>query len=176
MKLLFDKASLEVSKITTRTYSTSFSLGIYFLHNSLRDAIYSIYGFVRLADEIVDSFHCYDKEYLLSKFKGETYEAIDSRISLNPILNSFQHAVHQYNISTELIETFLQSMQMDLERVNYNTEKYDQYILGSAEVVGLMCLQVFTENNPALYSELKTVCDEIRSCISESKFFKRHKR
>ena len=120
MKLLFDKLSVNVSKITTRAYSTSFSLGIYFLNHRLRDAIYSIYGFVRLADEIVDSFHSYDKKYLLAKFNQETFQAIDLGISLNPILNSFQHAVHQYNISLELIETFLQSMQMDLEKVNYN--------------------------------------------------------
>ena len=172
MKLLFDKLSVDVSKITTRAYSTSFSLGIYFLNYRLRDAIYSIYGFVRLADEIVDSFHSFDKEYLLSKFKQETYEAIDTRISLNPILNSFQHAVHQYNISTELIETFLQSMQMDLEKVNYNSEKYNQYILGSAEVVGLMCLQVFTENDTQLYKELKPYAMKLGAAFQKVNFLR----
>lgn len=172
MKLLFDKLSVDVSKITTRAYSTSFSLGIYFLNRRLRDAIYSIYGFVRLADEIVDSFHSYDKEYLLAKFKQETYEAINLRISLNPILNSFQHAVRQYNISTELIETFLQSMQMDLEKVNYSPEKYDQYILGSAEVVGLMCLQVFTENDTTLYRELKPYAMKLGAAFQKVNFLR----
>ena len=172
MKLLFDKLSIDVSKITTRAYSTSFSLGIYFLNHRLRDAIYSIYGFVRLADEIVDSFHAYDKEYLLEKFKQETYEAIDKRISLNPIVNSFQHAVHQYNISTELIETFLQSMQMDLEKINYNSEKYDEYILGSAEVVGLMCLQVFTENDTKLYKELKPYAMKLGAAFQKVNFLR----
>jgi phytoene/squalene synthetase len=172
MKLLFDKLSVDVSKITTRAYSTSFSLGIYFLNNRLRNAIYSVYGFVRLADEIVDSFHSYDKEYLLSKFKQETYEAIETRISLNPILNSFQHAVHQYNISTELIETFLQSMQMDLEKVHYSPDKYDQYILGSAEVVGLMCLQVFTENNNALYKELEPYAMKLGAAFQKVNFLR----
>src|SRR5688572_24787779 len=132
MKLLFDNLSVNVSKMTTRTYSTSFSLGIYFLNPRLRNAIYSIYGFVRLADEIVDSFHDYDKTDLIQKFKKETYEAIESKISLNPILNSFQHAVHEYNISLELIETFLLSMQMDLNKITFTTDKYDKYILGSA--------------------------------------------
>ena len=107
MKLLYDNLSVEVSKMTTRAYSTSFSLGIYFLNNRLRNSIYSIYGFVRLADEIVDSFDGYDKKFLLEKFKKETHEAIESRISLNPILNSFQQAVHQYNICTDLIDIFL---------------------------------------------------------------------
>ena len=172
MKSLFDDVSVKCSKLTTRAYSTSFSLGIYFLNHRLRDAIYSIYGFVRLADEIVDSFHSYDKEYLLAKFKQETYEAIKTRISLNPILNSFQHAVHQYNISTELIETFLRSMQMDLEKVNYNSEKYNQYILGSAEVVGLMCLQVFTENDTQLYKELKPYAMKLGAAFQKVNFLR----
>jgi phytoene/squalene synthetase len=144
MKLLFDNLSVEVSKKITQTYSTSFSLGIYFLNNRLRNAIYSIYGFVRVADEIVDSFEGYDQQYLLKKFKEETYESIENKISFNPILNSFQHVVHQYNIDHELIESFLKSMEMDLKKVDYNEEKYRQYIFGSAEVVGLMCLYIFT--------------------------------
>jgi len=172
MKVVFDKLSVDVSKITTRAYSTSFSLGIYFLNHRLRDAIYSIYGFVRLADEIVDSFHCYDKKYLLEKFRQETYEAIATQISLNPILNSFQNAVHQYNISIALIETFLQSMQMDLEKVHYDPEKYGQYILGSAEVVGLMCLQVFTENDAALYNELKPYAMKLGAAFQKVNFLR----
>src|SRR5436190_12706859 len=139
MKSLFDTVSWQCSKLTTRAYSTSFSMGIYFLKNKLRYPVYSIYGFVRFADEIVDSFEGYDKKFLLQKFKDETYEAIEKRISLNPILNSFQQVVHQYKINHGLIETFLISMEMDLEKINYSTEKYEQYILGSAEVVGLMC-------------------------------------
>lgn len=172
MKLLFDNLSVEVSKMTTRTYSTSFSLGIYFLNNGIRNAVYSIYGFVRLADEIVDSFDGFDKKYLLSKFKQETYEAMECRISLNPILNSFQQAVHQYNISPELIETFMQSMEMDLEKVNFTTEKYEQYILGSAEVVGLMCLHVFTDGDPDKFRELKPYAMKLGAAFQKVNFLR----
>ena len=172
MKLLFDNLSVKVSKMTTSTYSTSFSMGIYFLNNRLRNAVYSIYGFVRIADEIVDSFEGYDKKYLLQKFKEETYEAIKSRISFNPILHSFQQAVHQYNISNDLIETFLQSMEMDLEKVQYTSEKYQQYILGSAEVVGLMCLQVFTENNEKMYDELKPYAMKLGAAFQKVNFLR----
>jgi len=119
MKSLFDDVSVQCSKLTTRAYSTSFSMGIYFLKTKLQNPIYSIYGFVRFADEIVDSFEGYDKKYLLKKFKAETYEAIENKISLNPILNSFQQVVHQYKISADLIETFLKSMEMDLEKIDY---------------------------------------------------------
>lgn len=172
MKLLFDNLSVKVSKMTTSTYSTSFSMGIYFLNHRLRNAVYSIYGFVRIADEIVDSFEGYDKKYLLQKFKEETYEAIKSRISFNPILHSFQQAVHQYNISNDLIETFLQSMEMDLEKVQYTSEKYQQYILGSAEVVGLMCLQVFTENNEKMYDELKPYAMKLGAAFQKVNFLR----
>ena len=116
MKWLFDEISTQVSKLTTKAYSTSFSLGIYFISPKLRSSIYAIYGFVRLADEIVDSFEGYDKKYLLAKFKADSYEAIDSRISVNPILNAFQHAVHRYKVDLDLIEIFLNSMEMDLEK------------------------------------------------------------
>ena len=172
MKSLFDHLSVKCSKLTTRAYSTSFSLGIYFLKNKLRNPIYSIYGFVRFADEIVDSFDGYDKKYLLQKFKDETYEAIENRISLNPILNSFQHVVHQYQISHDLIETFLKSMEMDLENVDYNAEKYNQYILGSAEVVGLMCLHVFTEGNKNLYDELKPFAMKLGAAFQKVNFLR----
>ena len=112
MKASFDKVSIACSKLTTREYSTSFSLGIYFLNHKMRDPIYAIYGFVRFADEIVDSFEGYNKTYLLKKFKQDTYEAIENKISLNPILNAFQQSVHDNNISLELIDTFLKSMEM----------------------------------------------------------------
>jgi 15-cis-phytoene synthase len=155
MKALFDNLSERVSKMTTNSYSTSFSLGIYFINQRLRKSIYGIYGFVRIADEIVDSFEGYDKENLLARFRKETYEAIENRISVNPILNSFQQAVHDYGIENELIDTFLDSMQMDLQKIDYTNDKFEKYILGSAEVVGLMCLRVFTEGNSTLYEELK---------------------
>lgn len=172
MKLLFDNLSMNISKMTTRTYSTSFSLGIYFLDSRLRNAIYGIYGFVRIADEIVDSFEGFDKKNLLTRFKSETYEAIHARISVNPILNSFQQVVHQYSIRPELIEMFLQSMEMDLEKVNYTPEKYRQYILGSAEVVGLMCLQVFTEGNHTMYEELKPYAMKLGAAFQKVNFLR----
>src|SRR5580765_4178331 len=128
MKSLFDEVSVKCSRLTTRAYSTSFTLGIYFLHNRLRNPIYSIYGFVRFADEIVDSFHGYDKKRLLDKFRNDTFEAIDQKISLNPILNSFQKTVHQYGIKKELIDTFLDSMEMDLCGTSYNETNYNRYI------------------------------------------------
>lgn len=155
MKLLFDQLSARVSKLTTRTYSTSFSLGIYFLNKRLRGPVYAIYGFVRLADEIVDSFEGYDKRYLLAKFKQETYEAIERGISVNPVLNSFQETVHRYNIDLDLVEAFFKSMEMDLETNNHTPQSYKKYIFGSAEVVGLMCLYVFVEGDKKLYEKLK---------------------
>lgn len=172
MKSLFDQLSVSVSKATTKAYSTSFSLGIYFLNKSLRDTIYSIYGFVRLADEIVDSFAGYNQKKLLSKFTEETYEAIENKISVNPILNSFQHAVNQYNIEPELIDTFLKSMEMDLQKVDYTEEKYQQYILGSAEVVGLMCLRVFTSEKPELYIELKPYAMKLGAAFQKVNFLR----
>ncbi|MEO8960735.1 MAG: phytoene/squalene synthase family protein [Ginsengibacter sp.] len=172
MKYLFDNLSTQVSKITTKTYSTSFSLGIYFLNNRLRNAIYSVYGFVRLADEIVDSFEGYDKQYLLDKFKEETYWSIENRISLNPILNSFQAAVHEYQIDQTLIETFLESMEMDLQKVDYTIEKYQKYILGSAEVVGLMCLQIFMERDANMYEELKPYAMKLGAAFQKVNFLR----
>ena len=172
MKYLFDNLSAQVSKITTKTYSTSFSLGIYFLNNRLRSAIYSIYGFVRLADEIVDSFEGYDQKYMLEKFKEETYWSIENRISVNPILNSFQAAVHQYQIDQTLIGTFLESMEMDLQKVDYTTEKYQKYILGSAEVVGLMCLQIFTERDTEMYEELKPYAMKLGAAFQKVNFLR----
>jgi phytoene/squalene synthetase len=172
MKQLFDNLSLKVSQMTTRSYSTSFSLGIYFLNNRIRPAVYSIYGFVRVADEIVDSFEGYNKKYLLEKFREDSYEAIESRISVNPILNSFQQAVHQYHIDLDLIDKFLQSMEMDLVKATYTTEKYKQYILGSAEVVGLMCLYVFTEGDLKMYEELKPYAMKLGAAFQKVNFLR----
>ena len=155
MKAIFDKISIQSSRLTTRTYSTSFSLGIYCLAKPLRDPIYSIYGFVRFADEIVDSFHGFNKEELLNRFKTDTYLAIDEKISLNPILNSFQETINKYKIDKELIETFLHSMEMDLDKTNHSKSSYKNYILGSAEVVGLMCLKVFVQGDNEQYLKLK---------------------
>lgn len=172
MKSLFDKLSVEVSRMTTRSYSTSFSLGIYFLHDRLRDPIYSVYGFVRVADEIVDSFEGYEQAYLLDKFRKDTYEAIDQKISTNPILNAFQKVVHDYEIDLALIETFLESMEMDLQKVDYTSEKYDKYILGSAEVVGLMCLHIFTEVDRALFEKLKPYAMKLGSAFQKVNFLR----
>jgi 15-cis-phytoene synthase len=172
MKQLFDNLSVRVSKMTTKTYSTSFSLGIYFLNSRFRNAIYSVYGFVRLADEIVDSFDGFDKKYLLEKFNEETFEAIDRRISINPILNSFQQVVHQYNIDLQLIKTFLKSMEMDLQKVDYTHEKYQQYILGSAEVVGLICLHIFAEGDEKMYEELKPFAMKLGAAFQKVNFLR----
>ena len=172
MKSLFDDLSVQVSRLTTRSYSTSFSLGIYFLHDRLRDPIYSIYGFVRVADEIVDSFEGYNQEYLLRKFREDTYEALELKISANPILNSFQEVVHQYDIDMQLIDTFLQSMEMDLQKVDYTDEKYQQYILGSAEVVGLMCLHVFTGGDKIMFAELKPYAMKLGAAFQKVNFLR----
>lgn len=172
MKSLFDDLSTETSRITTRSYSTSFSLGIYFLHERLRDPIYSIYGFVRVADEIVDSFEGYDQAYLLKKFEKDTYEAIQQGISTNPVLNAFQNVVHSYQIDLDLISTFLKSMEMDLQKVDYNDEKYQQYILGSAEVVGLMCLHVFTEGDKELFQNLKPYAMKLGAAFQKVNFLR----
>lgn len=172
MKQLFDELSYSVSKITTQKYSTSFSLGILALKPSIRNAIYAIYGFVRLADEIVDSFHEYDKEKLLNRLKIETQHALEEKISLNPILQSFQETVHKYEIDTVLIEQFLNSMEMDLQKIDYNSELYDEYIFGSAEVVGLMCLQVFTEGNKEKFQELKPYAMKLGSAFQKINFLR----
>jgi phytoene synthase len=172
MKAIFDQVSNKCSKLTTRSYSTSFSLGIYFLKNTIRTHIYNIYGFVRFADEIVDSFEGYDKKYLLEKFKADTYEAIEKKISLNPILNAFQLTVNKFNIDHDLIETFLQSMEMDLDKKAYSREKYDLYILGSAEVVGLMCLQIFTEGDKNKYEELKPAAMKLGAAFQKVNFLR----
>ena len=154
MKSLFDELSVSCSQMTTNKYSTSFSLGIKFLGKEIQDDIHSIYGFVRFADEIVDSFHGYDQEYLMGQFEYDLYNALEHKISMNPILNAFQKTVHQYEIDHELINKFLMSMKMDLDRQMHNRETYDDYIVGSAEVVGLMCLKVFVDGDEATYKKL----------------------
>jgi len=163
MKEMFDQLSARCSKLTTTSYSTSFSFGIYFLGKQLRQPVYAIYGFVRLADEIVDSFHNFDKKYLLEKFKQDTFEAIELGISLNPVLNSFQKVVNEYQIDHKLIRLFLKSMEMDLEDQLFTEDLYQEYILGSAEVVGLMCLKVFTNGDEAEYNRLKPFAMKLRS-------------
>jgi phytoene/squalene synthetase len=172
MKLLFDQFSSKASKIITDAYSTSFSLGILYINKRIRGDIYAIYGFVRTADEIVDSFDGYDKKTLLENFKIETREALDKRISVNPILNSFQNTVHNYNIQYELIELFFRSMEMDLKKINYDMDTYEKYILGSAEVVGLMCLRVFTENNNQAYEELKPFAMKLGAAFQKVNFLR----
>lgn len=173
MKQIFDDLSAECSKLTTLRYSTSFSLGIYFLHKKLRKPIYSIYGFVRLADEIVDSFHDYNKAYLLQKFRKDCEEAIEQKISLNPILNSFQQIVNEYQIDLELVDLFLKSMEMDLDQKEYNVDGYQQYILGSAQVVGLMCLKVFTHGQQKdTYDELKDSAMMLGSAFQKVNFLR----
>jgi len=172
MKEKFDQLSAECSKLTTKRYSTSFALGIRFLDKKLHDPIYAIYGFVRLADEIVDSFHNYDKQALLQQFKKETFEAIANGISLNPILNSFQQTVNTYGIDHTLIKQFLYSMEMDLGIQDYNQEKYEQYILGSAEVVGLMCLYVFTGGDQNSYDQLKPRAMKLGAAFQKINFLR----
>ena len=172
MKSLFDKMSFECSKFTTKLYSTSFSFGIKALSRKIHEPIYNIYGFVRLADEIVDSFHDYDKKDLFFKFKEDTIFSIENKISLNPILNSFQKTVNEYNIDWYLIDTFLKSMEMDLHDQVYDEEKYNLYILGSAEVVGLMCLKVFVNGDIDKYNELKPYAMKLGSAFQKVNFLR----
>ncbi len=174
MKNIFDNLSHEMSTLTTKKYSTSFSLGISFLKKDLQKPIYAVYGFVRFADEIVDSFHNFDKAELLEDFKKQTYNAIDKGISLNPILNSFQWAVNKYKIPVDLIETFLASMEMDLEsdKSIFDQNKYEQYILGSAEVVGLMCLKIFVRGDEIAYQKLKESAMKLGSAFQKINFLR----
>lgn len=172
MKQLFDTLSLEMSALTTKRYSTSFSIGVHFLSKDLQAPIHAIYGFVRFADEIVDTFHDYEKHELLKEFKDETYKAIERGISLNPILNSFQWAVNKYQIDPELIETFLKSMEMDLQTIQYEQKVYEQYILGSAEVVGLMCLKVFVRGNEENYLKLKDSAMKLGAAFQKINFLR----
>ena len=169
---LFHKSSQACSKIVTKLYSTSFSSAIYMLHNSLRQPIYNIYGFVRFADEIVDTFHHTNKAALLAQFKTETYTAITQGISLNPILHSFQLTVNQYNIDHALIEAFFNSMEFDLSKTTYDQQGYEQYIYGSAEVVGLMCLYVFCSGNKEQYNKLMPSAKALGAAFQKVNFLR----
>ena len=172
MKKLFDELAFQVSKSTTEKYSTSFSLGIKALSPKLRPAIYAIYGYVRLADEIVDSFQGYEQEQLLNRLIEQTEYALQNKISLNPIIQAFQETVHLYDIDQKWINIFIQSMQMDLNKVEYNSELYKTYILGSAEVVGLMCLHVFVEGNQEKFDELKPYAMKLGSAFQKINFLR----
>lgn len=169
---LFHELSQQCSKATTEKYSTSFSGAIRLLHNDLRAPIYNIYGFVRFADEIVDTFHHFKKEELLQEFRRETFAAIERGISLNPILHSFQMTVSQYAIPTQLITDFFSSMEMDLQKTAYNSDGYKQYIYGSAEVVGLMCLYIFCEGNKDIYAKLKPYAQSLGAAFQKVNFLR----
>ena len=173
MKELFDQISEECSKNVTKSYSTSFSLATKMLSSSIRQDIYNIYGFVRFADEIVDSFHNYNKEELFKRFVADLDHALEEKISLNPILNSFQRTVHKYGIQKELINAFLKSMRLDLKKKNYKSLKeYKDYIYGSADVVGLMCLKVFVSGDRKLYDELKPYAMSLGSAFQKVNFLR----
>ena len=170
---LFSQVSQKCSRVVTESYSTSFSSAINLLHPSMRTPVYAIYGFVRLADEIVDTFHDHEKELLLSEFKEHTFQAIDRRISLNPILQAFQQTVNTYMISEELITAFFRSMEMDLEKTIYKTaDELREYIYGSAEVVGLMCLYVFCNGNHAQYEQLKHTAQALGAAFQKVNFLR----
>jgi phytoene/squalene synthetase len=169
---LFHDLSQQCSKETTERYSTSFSSAIKLLHQDLRGPIFNIYGFVRFADEIVDTFHQFNKAELLIDFKKDTYLAIERGISLNPILHSFQLTVNKFRISHDLIEAFFVSMEMDLDKTSYNSQGYKEYIYGSAEVVGLMCLYVFCEGDQAKYDELKPGAQSLGAAFQKVNFLR----
>ena len=172
MMALFNKTALECSKLVTERYSTSFTLGIKTLDRKFHLPIYAIYGFVRYADEIVDTFHEYDKETLLKRFKYDTYQAIEEGISLNPILQSFQLIVNEYRIEPALIEAFLKSMEMDLYNQDYDKQGYQEYIYGSAEVVGLMCLRVFCEGDCAQFDRLREAASKLGAAFQKVNFLR----
>jgi phytoene synthase len=169
---LYTKNALQCSKKTTRNYSTSFSLGIRLLKKEFRNPVYGIYGFVRFADEIVDTFHNHDKAALLKTFREDTHKAIDTGVSTNPILHSFQYIVNKYNIEKEVIDAFLDSMEMDLSYETYNNEMFQKYIYGSAEVVGLMCLRIFTNGDNDAYESLKAPARKLGEAFQKINFLR----
>jgi phytoene/squalene synthetase len=169
---LFHEVSQECSRITTERYSTSFSSAIRLLHKDLRTPIFNVYGFVRFADEIVDTFHDHDKALLLDEFRKATYEAIDRKISMNPILHSFQLTVNEYGIDRSLIDAFLYSMELDLDKRKYDRAGYEEYIYGSAEVVGLMCLYIFCEGDALLYEQLKPYARSLGAAFQKVNFLR----
>lgn len=169
---IYDKTSLATSKRVALNYSTSFSLGIKMLSPEYRWAIFSVYGFVRVADEIVDTFHDYPKEKMLQDYKRQTYTAIEEGISTNPVLHSFQKACNKFNIGKELIDPFFNSMEADLKKSEYDENGYEEYIYGSAEVVGLMCLKVFCNGNSSFYEELKPFAQSLGSAFQKVNFLR----
>lgn len=169
---LFTSISKDCSRNVTKKYSTSFSSAIYLLHKDLHQPIFNIYGFVRLADEIVDTFHQFNKQQLFEEFKAETYKAIQRKISLNPILQSFQHTINEYNIDINFVDAFLYSMELDLSKKQYTQIEYSKYIFGSAEVVGLMCLQVFCNNDKTLYAELEPAAKKLGAAFQKVNFLR----
>jgi len=169
---LYHKISVDASKNVTQLYSTSFSMGIKLLDKNIHDAIFSIYGFVRLADEIVDTFHDYPKSEMLQEFKEETYKALDRKISVNPILHAFQMVVNKYSIDRDLIDKFLLSMEQDLNDIQYSSVGYKEYIVGSAEVVGLMCLKVFVNGNNDLYFKLEEPARKLGAAFQKINFLR----
>ncbi|MDA9312099.1 phytoene/squalene synthase family protein [Vicingaceae bacterium] len=172
MEALYQKASLLSSKVVTNCYSTSFSMGINALGKEIHDPIYAIYGFVRLADEIVDTFHQQDKKTLLDEFVNETHLAIERKLSLNPVLHSFQWAVNKYNIERPLIDAFIKSMEWDLTKTDYTRAEYEEYIYGSAEVVGLMCLRVFCKGDESEYQKLKFPAERLGAAFQKINFLR----
>ena len=173
MKSIFDSVSNECSKIVTKSYSTSFSSAVKMLSPNIRQDIYNVYGFVRFADEIVDSFHDYDKEELFKMFETDLKLALENKISLNPILNSFQNTVHLHKIPKELIDAFMKSMKLDLTKKNYLSQsEYNEYIYGSADVVGLMCLKIFVKGNDLQYNELKQSAMRLGSAFQKVNFLR----
>lgn len=172
MMQLFHKTSEDCSRITTENYSTSFASAIKLLHKDLRADIHNIYGFVRLADEIVDTFHTYDKESLLESYCKETYKAIETGISLNPILHSFQLTVNKYKLEFSLIDAFFRSMQSDLKKSRYDEKLYNEYIYGSAEVVGLMCLGIFCQGDKKMYNQLKAYAKSLGAAFQKVNFLR----
>ncbi len=173
MKAIFDRVSYECSKTVTESYSTSFALATRMLAPSIRKDIYNIYGFVRFADEIVDTFHTYDKVELFEEFEKDLERALNNRISLNPILNAFQHTYHEYGIPKHLVDSFMKSMRMDLTKKDYKTqEEYEEYIYGSADVVGLMCLRVFVNGDDQQYEDLKDSAMALGSAFQKVNFLR----
>ena len=173
MKSIFDKVSNDCSKLVIKIYSTSFYFSSSLLSKTIRQDIFNIYGFVRLADEIVDTFHEYPKKELLEDFEKELWRSVDNKISLNPILNSFQHTVNKYSIPKDFINSFLESMKMDLEKKEYNSvEEYKKYIYGSADVVGLMCLKVFVKGSESSFSELSPFAISLGSAFQKVNFLR----
>jgi len=172
MMELYHQVCRESSKLVTNSYSTSFSLGIKMFAEEFREPIYSIYGFVRFADEIVDSFHDFNKAELFEEFRHDTYRAIERKISLNPILHAFQEVVHRWDICRSLIDGFLDSMEMDLESRTFDRLAYERYIFGSAEVVGLMCLKVFVKGDQAEYERLQVSAKKLGSAFQKVNFLR----